>query len=62
MISRWRSPRKPQRKPKPSAALVSISKLKEASLRRSWERLSRSFSKSAASTWTRPQKTTGWSS
>ena len=60
MISRWRRPRKPQRKPKPSAALVSISKLKLASLRRSLERQSRSFSKSAASTGNRPQKTTGW--
>ena len=26
MISRWSRPRKPQRKPKPSAALLSISK------------------------------------
>ncbi len=28
MISRWSRPRKPQRKPKPSAALLSVSKLK----------------------------------
>jgi hypothetical protein len=31
MISRWRRPRKPQRKPKPRAALLSVSKLKLAS-------------------------------
>ncbi len=54
MISRWSRPRKPQRKPKPSAALVSISKLNEASLSRSLEMLSRSFSKSLASTGNRP--------
>jgi hypothetical protein len=41
---------------------VSISKLKLASLRRSLEMLSRSFSKSLASTGKRPQKTTGWTS
>src|SRR4028119_2213346 len=62
MISRWSSPRNPQRKPKPSAALVSISNEKDASLSRSLEMLSRNFSKSAASTGNRPQKTTGWTS
>jgi hypothetical protein len=53
---------KPQRKPKPSAAEVSISKLKLASLRRSLAMLSRSFSKSAASTGNSPQNTTGCTS
>ncbi len=62
MISRCSRPRKPQRKPKPSAALLSVSKLNDASLRRSLYRLSRSFSKSAASTGNRPQNTTGWTS
>jgi hypothetical protein len=49
MISRWSNPKKPQRKPKPKAALLSVSKLNDASLRRSLLMLSRSFSKSAAS-------------
>src|SRR3546814_5126689 len=62
MISRCKRPRKPQRKPKPSAADVSISKLNEASLRRSLYMLSRSFSKSLASTGKRPQNTTGCAS
>src|SRR4028119_1282266 len=42
----FRSPRNPQRNPKPKAAEVSISKLKEASLRRSLEIDSRNFSRS----------------
>src|SRR4028118_629701 len=62
MISRWSRPRNPQRKPKPSAALLSVSNEKLASLRRSLLMLSRSFSKSAASTGNRPQNTTGWTS
>ena len=62
MISRWSSPRNPQRKPKPSAALVSISKLKLASLSRSFWIESRSFSKSFASTGNSPQNTTGCTS
>ena len=62
MISRCRRPRKPQRKPKPNAADVSISKLKLASLSRSLDRLSRNFSKSLASVGKRPQNTTGWTS
>src|SRR4028119_691957 len=62
MISRWRRPRKPQRKPKPRAALDSVSKEKLASLRRSLLMLSRNFSKSAASMGQTPQKTTGWTS
>ena len=59
MISRCSSPRKPQRKPKPSAAEVSISKEKLASLRRSLPIAARKSSKSAASTGNRPQNTTG---
>ena len=43
MISRCSRPRKPQRKPKPSAAEVSISKEKLASLRRSLAIASRRF-------------------
>ncbi|MNL11611.1 hypothetical protein D3C87_1324510 [compost metagenome] len=60
MISRCSSPKKPQRKPKPSAAEVSISKEKLASLRRSLPMAARNSSKSEASTGKRPQKTTGW--
>ena len=59
MISRCNSPRKPQRKPKPSAADVSISNEKLASLRRSLPIAARSVSKSSASTGNRPQNTTG---
>ena len=43
-------------------AELSISKLNEASLSRSLPMLSRSFSKSAASTGNSPQNTTGWTS
>ncbi len=39
-----------------------ISKLNDASFSRSLEMLSRSFSKSFASTGNRPQNTTGWTS
>ncbi|MNZ91586.1 hypothetical protein D3C78_1105750 [compost metagenome] len=59
MISRCSRPRKPQRKPKPRAADDSISKEKEASLRRSLPTAARRSSKSAASTGKRPQNTTG---
>ena len=59
MISRCSRPRKPQRKPNPSAADVSASKWKLASFRRSLPRLSRSFSKSSASIGNRPHHTTG---
>src|SRR6201993_3795625 len=59
MISRCNRPRKPQRKPKPSAAEVSISKEKLASLRRNLPIAVRSVSKSSASTGNRPQNTTG---
>ncbi len=59
MISRCSSPRKPQRKPKPSAAELSISKEKLASLRRSRPIAARRSSNSAASTGNRPQNTTG---
>ena len=59
MISRCNSPRKPQRKPKPRAADVSISNEKLASLRRSLPIAARSVSKSSASTGNRPQNTTG---
>ena len=52
-------PRKPQRKPKPSAGEVSISNWKLASFRRSFARLSRRSSNSPASTGNRPQNTTG---
>ena len=62
MISRCSSPRKPQRKPNPSAALVSISKVKEASLRRRRETAARRSSNWAASTGNMPQKTTGCTS
>jgi hypothetical protein len=55
-------PRKPQRKPKPSAALVSISNEKLASFKRSFEMLSRNFSKSFASVGNSPQNTTGCTS
>src|SRR3974390_1142167 len=59
MISRWRRPKNPQRNPKPSAAEVSISKVKLASLRRSLPMAARKSSNCAASTGKRPQKTTG---
>src|SRR5271165_4447189 len=59
MISRCSSPRKPQRKPKPSAAEVSISKEKLASLRRSFPIAARKSSNCAASTGNSPQNTTG---
>src|ERR1700722_13113397 len=59
MISRCSSPRKPQRNPKPSAALVSISNEKLASLRRSLPMAARRSSNRAASTGKRPQNTTG---
>ena len=62
MISRWSRPRKPQRKPKPSAAEVSISQVKLASLRRSLPIAARRSSNLAASTGKRPQNTTGWTS
>ncbi|MNE27448.1 hypothetical protein D3C80_1208590 [compost metagenome] len=62
MISRCSRPRKPQRKPKPRAALDSISKVKLASFRRSLPMAARRSSKSAASTGNRPQKTTDWTS
>src|SRR5216117_1731428 len=61
MISRCSSPRKPQRKPKPNAADVSISNEKLASLRRNLPIAARSVSKSLASTGNRPQNTTGTS-
>src|SRR4030081_3536552 len=48
MISRCNSPRKPQRKPKPSAAEVSISNENLASLRRSLPMARRSVSKLTA--------------
>ncbi len=60
MISRWSSPKNPQRKPKPSAAEVSISWLKLASLSASLSMASRKASKSLLSTGKSPQKTTGW--
>src|SRR3974390_1429530 len=59
MISRCNSPRKPQRKPKPRAAEVSISKEKLASLSRNFPIAARRLSKSSASTGNRPQNTTG---
>ncbi len=43
MISMWSRPRKPQRKPKPSATELSGSKLKLASLRCSFSIASRRF-------------------
>src|SRR3546814_19970247 len=60
MISRCSRPRNPQRKPKPRAAEVSISKEKLASFSRSLPMAARSSSKAEASTGKRPQKTTGW--
>ncbi len=60
MTSRCSRPRKPQRKPKPSAAEVSISWEKLASFSASLSMASRRSSKSALSTGKRPQKTTGW--
>src|SRR6266404_6124509 len=59
MISRCNSPRKPQRKPKPNAAEVSISNEKLASFNRSLPIAARRLSKSLASTGNRPQNTTG---
>ena len=41
MTSMWSIPKKPQRKPKPRAAELSGSKLREASLSRSFSRASR---------------------
>ena len=54
-----RSPKNPQRKPKPSAGELSGSYWKLASLRRSFARPSRKSSKSAASAGKRLQNTTG---
>ncbi len=52
-------PRKPQRKPKPSAADVSGSKKNDASLSRSFSSASRSWGYSLPSTGYRPAKTIG---
>ena len=62
MISRCSSPRNPQRKPKPSAAELSVSNEKLASFSRSRAMLSRNLSKSLASTGNSPQNTTDWTS
>ena len=59
ITSRCRRPKKPQRKPKPSAADVSISVLNDASFRDSFEIASRRSSNWALSTGNRPQNTTG---
>src|SRR5690349_23959821 len=57
MISMWSRPRKPQRKPNPSAADVSGSKWNDASLRRSFSSASRSSGYSLPSTGYSPAKT-----
>ncbi len=58
----WSRPRKPHRKPKPSATDVSGSKKNEASFRRSFSRASRSSGYFEASTGYSPANTIGFSS
>ena len=58
-ISKWRSPRKPHLKPRPSAEDVSASKVKLASFNFNLARPSLSFWYSELSTGKSPQKTTG---
>ena len=59
MTSICNNPKNPQRKPKPSAADVSASKLKDASFNDSFSNASRSPEKSFVSTGNNPQNTTG---
>ena len=60
ITSRCSRPRNPQRNPKPKAADVSISELKEASFSASFSMASRKSSNSELSTGNSPQNTTGW--
>ncbi len=62
MISMWSRPRKPQRKPKPSASDVSGSNTKAASFMFSLESASRRSSYCAESVGKMPAKTMGFTS
>ncbi|MNP51301.1 hypothetical protein D3C76_1456070 [compost metagenome] len=59
MISMWRSPRKPQRKPKPRAVEDSGSNFREASLSTSFSKASRRSLYSVDSIGYKPQYTMG---
>ena len=61
-MSMWSRPRKPQRKPKPSAWLVSGSQESAASFSASFSSASRSSGNWSVSTGKRPQKTIGLTS